>query len=149
MAATKRVLEALPADQLDYTPHEKSRTAMSLATQIALQPIAMLDILKTGAPNFNSHMAESKPLTPAELGANFEKAVTELVSAVKAADDATWGEKALMEGEGMKWETTRRDMIWGFLFDMIHHRGQLSTFIRPMGGKVPAIYGPSGDSVGN
>ena len=35
--------------------------------------------------------------------------------------------------------------LWMFFFDAIHHRGQLSTYIRPMGGKVPSIYGPSGD----
>jgi uncharacterized damage-inducible protein DinB len=34
---------------------------------------------------------------------------------------------------------------WGFLFDVIHHRGQLSTYLRPMGSTVPAIYGPSAD----
>ena len=35
--------------------------------------------------------------------------------------------------------------LWFILFDSIHHRGQLSTYLRPMGGKVPAIYGPSAD----
>jgi len=35
--------------------------------------------------------------------------------------------------------------LWGYLFDMVHHRGQLSAYIRPMGGKVPNTYGPSGD----
>jgi uncharacterized damage-inducible protein DinB len=35
--------------------------------------------------------------------------------------------------------------LWYLFFDAIHHRGQLSTYIRPMGGKVPSIYGPSGD----
>ena len=38
------------------------------------------------------------------------------------------------------------EFLWFILFDAIHHRGQLSTYIRPMGGQVPAIYGPSGDS---
>ena len=36
-------------------------------------------------------------------------------------------------------------LMWIALFDAVHHRGQLSTYIRPMGGKVPSIYGPSGD----
>jgi uncharacterized damage-inducible protein DinB len=40
-------------------------------------------------------------------------------------------------------------MLWGLLFDAVHHRGQLSAYIRPMGGKVPSIYGPSGDDAGN
>jgi uncharacterized damage-inducible protein DinB len=37
------------------------------------------------------------------------------------------------------------DNAWGFLLDIIHHRGQLSTYLRPMGAKVPQIYGPSAD----
>jgi uncharacterized damage-inducible protein DinB len=37
------------------------------------------------------------------------------------------------------------DNAWGFLLDLIHHRGQLSTYLRPMGSTVPAIYGPSAD----
>jgi len=39
-------------------------------------------------------------------------------------------------------------LLWIALFDFIHHRGQLTTYIRPMGGKVPSIYGPSGDDAG-
>jgi len=39
-------------------------------------------------------------------------------------------------------------MLWGFLFDAIHHRGQLSSYLRPMGAKVPSIYGPSADDPG-
>jgi uncharacterized damage-inducible protein DinB len=53
----------------------------------------------------------------------------------------------LVNGEDM-WKTTKGEMAWGFIFDLIHHRGQLATYIRPMGGKVPAIYGPSADSNG-
>jgi uncharacterized damage-inducible protein DinB len=41
----------------------------------------------------------------------------------------------------------RANMMWFFLFDIIHHRGQLSTYIRPMGGKNPAVYGWSADSM--
>ena len=43
---------------------------------------------------------------------------------------------------------TLGDMLFGFLFDAIHHREQLSSYLRPMGAKVPAIYGPSGDDPG-
>lgn len=46
------------------------------------------------------------------------------------------------------WETTMDEFVWGFLFDAVHHRGQLSTYLRPMGGKVPSIYGPSADDPG-
>jgi uncharacterized damage-inducible protein DinB len=46
------------------------------------------------------------------------------------------------------WETSLGDMLFGILFDAIHHRGQLSTYLRPMGAKVPSIYGPSADDPG-
>jgi uncharacterized damage-inducible protein DinB len=51
-------------------------------------------------------------------------------------------------GEGGAWEDTVGGFLWSFLFDAIHHRGQLSTYLRPMGSKVPAIYGPSADDPG-
>ncbi len=51
-------------------------------------------------------------------------------------------------GGDAAWETTIDGFVWGFLFDAIHHRGQLSTYLRPMGGKVPSIYGPSADDSG-
>jgi uncharacterized damage-inducible protein DinB len=54
----------------------------------------------------------------------------------------------MMAGEKVEWETTREKMAWGFLLDLIHHRGQLSVYLRPMGGRVPPIYGPSGDENG-
>ena len=52
-----------------------------------------------------------------------------------------------MEGGGA-WEDALSQMVWGFLFDAIHHRGQISTYLRPMGSKVPSIYGPSADDPG-
>jgi uncharacterized damage-inducible protein DinB len=41
----------------------------------------------------------------------------------------------------------RRDLAWMLLLDAVHHRGQLSTYLRPMGGTVPSIYGPSADTM--
>ena len=41
----------------------------------------------------------------------------------------------------------RMNMMWFFFFDIIHHRGQLSSYVRPMGGKNPAVYGYSADTI--
>jgi uncharacterized damage-inducible protein DinB len=64
-------------------------------------------------------------------------------------NDAAWDKKAqfLMDGK-VAWEAPLGDMLFGFLFDAIHHRGQLSSYLRPMGAKVPSIYGPSADDPG-
>jgi uncharacterized damage-inducible protein DinB len=65
-------------------------------------------------------------------------------------DDAVWNHQAWMiRGEQeILLKDTVGGLLWLALFDAVHHRGQLSTYIRPMGGKVPSIYGPSADSPG-
>ncbi|HZV12602.1 MAG TPA: DinB family protein [Candidatus Kapabacteria bacterium] len=54
----------------------------------------------------------------------------------------------LMPDGTVVWEATLGNMCWGLLHDAIHHRGQLSSYLRPMGAKVPSIYGPSADDQG-
>ena len=65
---------------------------------------------------------------------------------LEAADTARWSGNVPFTFQG---QTVMNDpgaeLAWGFLLDMIHHRGQLSTYLRPMGAKVPQIYGPSAD----
>jgi len=61
-------------------------------------------------------------------------------------DEAAWTKQAQFFYNGqMVSEQPAGDFLWFILFDAIHHRGQLSAYLRPMGGKVPAIYGPSAD----
>jgi len=72
------------------------------------------------------------------------------VDAAQAVSDDRWDAPAkFFMGDQVVWEAKVSDMAWGYLFDMVHHRGQLSAYIRPMGGKVPAIYGPSADDSGS
>jgi uncharacterized damage-inducible protein DinB len=60
--------------------------------------------------------------------------------------EADWAKLGQFKmGDVVAMEQPIGDFLWLFFFDAIHHRGQLSTYIRPMGGKVPSIYGPSGD----
>jgi len=85
----------------------------------------------------------------AESVATYERNVEALQTRVAKLDDAGWDRKAqfLVDGN-VAWETSLGDMLFGFLFDAIHHRGQLSSYLRPMGAKVPSIYGPSADDPG-
>src|SRR4029078_7098193 len=85
----------------------------------------------------------TSPASPAAAAA-FRKGMEETLTALGSCDDARWdGPARFMAGEKVEWETTLGGMAWGFLLDLIHHRGQLTVYIRPMGGKVPSIYGPS------
>jgi uncharacterized damage-inducible protein DinB len=63
-----------------------------------------------------------------------------------AIEPARWEKRVpfMYQGQQVMNETGYAN-AWGFLFDIIHHRGQLTTYLRPMGSKVPPIYGPSAD----
>jgi uncharacterized damage-inducible protein DinB len=64
-------------------------------------------------------------------------------------DESGWQSKVQLLIEGTPYREGRvGEFLWYLFFDAIHHRGQLSTYIRPMGGEVPSIYGPSGDDPG-
>ena len=143
-----KVLQALPADKLDYTPHPKSRTAHSLAAQLGFTPNLIMEVLNTAKINFNPP-AGYPPLD--QIQAAGKAGHEALVARLATVDDATWDKKAQMVAPdgSVVWEDTVGNMCWGFLFDAVHHRGQLSAYIRPMGGKVPSIYGPSADDPGN
>jgi uncharacterized damage-inducible protein DinB len=102
-------------------------------------------LVDRGEVNFQLKPAPSIP----ESVAAYEKNCHELQARIEKVDDATWDRpvRFLMDGKVM-WEAPLGDMLFGFLFDAIHHRGQLSSYLRPMGAKVPSIYGPSADDPG-
>ncbi len=141
-----RVLKAIPDSRLDYRPDPKARTAGELAWLLAMEEAALLSLLDTGVVEWK----ESAP--PERIAASvesFERSSGEVNARLELLDEAAWEKKVrfLMGGSGV-WEDSLSQMVWGFLFDAIHHRGQLSTYLRPMGGKVPSIYGPSADDPG-
>jgi uncharacterized damage-inducible protein DinB len=69
---------------------------------------------------------------------------------LRSLDDGAWNHQAwLIEGtKEILLKDTVGGLLWIALFDIVHHRGQLTTYIRPMSGKVPSIYGPSADDEG-
>lgn len=144
--AFERVIEALPTDRLDFRPHERSASAGDLAWQIAEEVRALAG---TNAANELPFEIGPRPATTAEIVVAFERSASALEALLATVDDARWGGmvKFTMEGKVLS-ESNFGEMFWGFYFDLIHHRGQLSSYIRPMGGKVPSIYGPSADEPG-
>ncbi len=142
-----KVLKAMPAGRVEYRPDPKSRTAAELAWLLAQSEAALVKLLDTGEVLWS----ESKPTAgPDAIVSAYEtnaKAVNERLAKL---DEAGWEKKGrfLMGGDAPAWEDSVGAFVWGFLFDSIHHRGQLTTYLRPMGGKVPAIYGPSADDSG-
>ncbi len=80
----------------------------------------------------------------------YERDHANLAIQLHSLDDNGWNHQAwLIQGaEEILLKDTVGGLLWIALFDSVHHRGQLSTYIRPMGGKVPSIYGPSADDAG-
>ena len=137
-----KVLKALPADQLSYKPHERSPSAEQNAWTVTMELKACLDVVKDFRAEWQS------PPAPAldEMIRLYEEWSKELTDRVAAMDDASWKKTAQFFYDGkLVLEQAAGEFLWFILFDAIHHRGQLSAYLRPMGGRVPAIYGPSAD----
>ena len=138
-----RVLQALPPDRLDYRPHPKSRSAAEIVCLLAHSAKVCCDLVDTGFIDWK----EPKPSAHAEMIEAYERNHREVTNRLKKLDDAGWERQGRFVEEGhLVIEGPQREIFWLLLFDAIHHRGQLSVYIRPMGGRVPAIYGPSADA---
>jgi uncharacterized damage-inducible protein DinB len=140
-----RVMKAIPPGQEFYRPHPRSTSAGDLAWLLAVELHDACDLVDRGEVNY---VPTPAPTVPESIAA-YERNAAELEKRMARLDDEAWGRtvRLLMNGRSV-WETTLGDMLFGFLFDAVHHRGQLSSYLRPMGGKVPSIYGPSGDDPG-
>ncbi|HEX2457844.1 MAG TPA: DinB family protein [Vicinamibacterales bacterium] len=141
-----KVLRALPKNQLGYKPDERSPSAEQIVWTLANEFKICTDVAATHRGEWRTDAAP--PLD--EMVKIFEKSSTDLNDRVSKMDDATWDKKAQFFYQGkMVSEQPVGQFLWFILFDAIHHRGQLSAYLRPMGGKVPAIYGPSADEHGS
>lgn len=141
---TMKVLRAYPADKGAYKSHPGNSTALQIAwTFVVENNISMAALkgpLKLGG-GFPPPPAKFEDVITA-----YEKTAKEFMDAVTGTPDSRLNEKiAFPSGPKQMGEVRVMDFLWMMLMDSIHHRGQLSVYIRPAGGKVPAIYGPSGD----
>jgi uncharacterized damage-inducible protein DinB len=143
---TLQVLQALPKDQLSYKPDKRSPSAEQLAWTLTFELKACL-----GVVNESKAKWETLPPPPiAEMLRDFEQAANALADRVSKIDDEAWERTAGFYYEGkLVSEQPAGSFLWLSLFDSIHHRGQLTAYLRPMGGKVPAVYGPSADDNGH
>ncbi len=138
---TRRVLEAVPADKLDYSPDPKSMTSWKLATHIAGTEIFFMMGTANGEFNRDNAAIPDSVKTPADLvkwyDEAFEKAAAKLAS--------TSGADLVKEVPFAVFNFPAITYCGLMLSHSAHHRGQLSAYLRPMGAKVPRIYGGSAD----
>lgn len=140
---TQSVLEQLPSSHLDFRPHPKAPSAGELFWTIVRGLRIRLGIVATyeaDAPRVEPH--------PSHRGimASYLDLTQRIAKELDAIDEERWTTQAQFRIDGrvaLDWPV--RDILWMFHFDAIHHRGQLTTYLRPLGARVPSIYGKSGD----
>lgn len=136
------VFEALPKDQVGYKPDKRCPSAEQLVWTITGALKSCIDAAKQNKAEAPS--PEHPPLD--EMLDMFGRWSKELTERVSEMDDEAWDRKAQFYYNGkLVSEQPVGTFLWFVLFDGIHHRGQLTAYLRPMGGKVPSIYGPSAD----
>jgi uncharacterized damage-inducible protein DinB len=140
--ATRKVISRIPEGS-DYRPDPKSRCAREIAWLIVREEIVLAEGLEKGVLEWTEVPA---PGTAREVLDVYDRNHDPLTEKLKALAETGWTRKVpfVFQGQEVMSETGFGN-AWGFLFDIIHHRGQLSTYLRPMGAKVPQIYGPSAD----
>jgi uncharacterized damage-inducible protein DinB len=148
---TKKLLERLPEDRISWKPHEKSMPMSRLATHITEIPqwaevIVNQDGFDMASVDFKPVMLESRR----QILESFQKNLDKFAEILGGKDDeylmASW---KLKEGDKVLIDLPRAAAIRGFVIShVIHHRGQLSVYLRENDVPVPSIYGPSADEPG-
>jgi uncharacterized damage-inducible protein DinB len=148
---TRKALEQVPEGQYNWKPHEKSMIFGYLANMVATIPmwISMQinqDELDVAPPPGESKMEQKRLETSAELIEALDKAAAGARSAFeKTTDEHLMTNWRLLARGNVVMEAPRYEMIQDTINHWAHHRGQMTVYLRLMGAKVPAIYGPSAD----
>jgi len=139
---TKAVIASIPAGQEEYKPHGNCMCALKLAFHIVASERFFLDGVINGKFASGGEMPDTIK-TSADVLAWYEANVPPAIDAVKALPGETISQNidffGMMNAQAIAYLTL-------MVNHSVHHRGQLSAYLRPMGAKVPGIYGPSGDS---
>ena len=144
MQTTLRVLQAVPDSNLDYRPDPKSKTGLGLVRHIALEDPWFLNCIANG--EFTNPPDDSDAcgiMNSADAAARYKEKLPQALGRVRGLS----GEKlaTIIDVFGVV-QAPGVNLLSIATKHSVHHRGQLSTYLRAMGGKVPGIYGPSADT---
>ena len=151
MANTRKTLERIPEDKFDWKPHEKSMTFEGLTTHLANMPTWVVEVIKQD--DFDVAPVDGEPVRQEPVGSVkgaleiFDKNVALARAAMAGASNeclvAPW---TLFSGGQTIFKMARMTVLRGMILNhTIHHRGQLSVYLRLNDVPVPALYGPSAD----
>lgn len=146
-ASTKKMLERVPMDKQDWKPHEKSMTLGKLAAHVADIPHWISNIIHIDEYDFMQHYKPMPASTNEELMQLFQEKLDKAIADLEKINDEDfkkmWTVKA---GEQVMYNLPKAVAVRGWAFShMIHHRGQLSVYLRLLNIPVPGMYGPTAD----
>lgn len=152
-ATTRKFLERLPADKLDWKPHEKSMSAGQLALHIATAPGQTIEMGMVDEFTVPPEMGQGPPLfegTVEDILAAHEASIAKVRERLPELDDGlmmqSW--KLCAPDGTVLLEMPRAGFVRTIVMNhWIHHRGQFGVYLRLLGAKVPSSYGPSGDEM--
>lgn len=147
-ATTRKVLERIPEEKFDWKPHEKSMSMQQLATHVAEMFGWITTTIKTSELDFAAGYKEPVvPTTNQELMEHFEKQIGEATQALESfSDESMMDNWTLKNGEQTYFTMPKAAVLRSFCFNhVVHHRGQLTVYLRLNDIPVPEIYGPSAD----
>ncbi|HEY0760827.1 MAG TPA: DinB family protein [Pyrinomonadaceae bacterium] len=147
---SRKALEQVPDGKYDWKPHEKSMIFGYLADMVATMPTWITMEINLGeldvAPAEGKGTKKPQKETKADLLKALDEAAAEARSTLAGTNDdflkTNW--KLLARGN-VVWEGPRHEIIQDTISHWSHHRGQMTVYLRLMGAKVPAIFGPSAD----
>ncbi len=147
MANTRKMLERVPDDHLDFKPHEKSSSLLALAGHVATLPLWVDMALKTAELDMGGGWSRPETNDREQMLAVFDDAVKDARAALEGTKEedfaVTW---TLRSGDEVWFELPRSAVYRSFALNhMIHHRAQLGVYLRLLDVPVPGMYGPSAD----
>lgn len=149
-ARSRRALEQVPEGKHDWKPHEKSMIFGYLAGMVASIPSWIAAIVTKDSMDIAPKEGPQQVMPKLDTSADYLQALDRDVAAARAALKATTDDHLnsawqLLVAGNVVLNSSRHEMIGDTINHWIHHRGQMTVYLRLMGAKVPALYGPSAD----
>jgi uncharacterized damage-inducible protein DinB len=140
---TQRIIEAIPAAKSDYKPDAVSKSALDLAWHVVGSEKMFLDGVLSGTFDFSAMGKPAEITTPEQMSAWYTQMFEEKTAQIENLSPEQLS--GILDFGGI-FQLPAVAYLEVSLKHSIHHRGQLSMYLRPMGAKVPSIYGPSYDT---
>lgn len=146
-ATTRRVLERVPGDRLDWAPHPKSRTLGQLSMHIAVVPGAIAALASAPTPVAMPAPDDRVPAATADLLAAHDESAAAVHRLLEGISDATLMETLQITAFGQDVMAAPRIAVIRavMLNHWYHHRGQLTVYLRELDVSLPSVYGPTAD----